>query len=80
VPRLTGRRIIRGHTFIGGCERTDIDILIREAPDHTFDVEVAYGTRRAVEALFGPIPRTATVVPDSVQDRYQGDPSIGRVR
>jgi hypothetical protein len=75
--RTPGARVLRGHTYIGGCERTNIDVLAREQPDGSIEVWSAMEADAQARAqLFGPEPADPQRVLES--DRYEGDPSIGR--
>jgi hypothetical protein len=73
-----GRRVFRGHTYIGGCERSDIDLSIREDDRGLERWELTEASEGAIERLFGAVPSSAIEV-DLGESRYEGDPSIGRV-
>ncbi len=72
-----GRRIFRGHAYIGGCEQSHSDLLIVDmgAVLELWTATSPHGAGR----LFGRIPDDALVAEDVWESRYVGDPSIGAV-
>lgn len=76
-----GRRVARGHTYIGGCERAHIDVEVRERAGGAIEVWTATsGQRGALTGALGAMPRDARTVSAVRGDAYVGDPSIGAVR
>lgn len=71
------QRVLRGHSYIGGCERTHVDVLVRER-DGWLERRIAYTARGAGDAL-GVVPGDARSVDDGYEDRYAGDPSTGPI-
>lgn len=69
--------MVRGHTYIGGCERAHIDVLVRETEGGLEIWTAISGRRGAFETALGRIPRDARPVRAAENDRYEGDPSIG---
>jgi hypothetical protein len=74
----SGLRVVRGHVYIGGCERTHTSVMVREREDGIEIWTAHSGSPRAPRAL-PPIPSDARRVPGVVGDSYEGDPSIGAV-
>lgn len=72
-------RVVRGHTFIGGCERVHLDVLIRERGDVLERWIVNSDNGRRLDPILGAIPADAREIPEATSDRYEGDPSIGSV-
>ena len=78
--RTEGGRVLRGHTYIGGCERSDVDVLVREGEGGALEVWTVFaGEPEGIDVLFGPTPADARDVPEARSDRYEGDPSIGQL-
>ena len=75
----SGARRLRGHAYIGGCERTHIDVRVRELPDALEHWTMHTGEREHVDALLGAIPPSAIAIDDGWRDRYAGDPSTGAI-
>lgn len=71
-------RVLRGHVYIGGCERTHIVVEVRERRDLLERWMVYTGDGR-VDDVLGPIPPDARIVEGVAGDSYEGDPSIGRL-
>lgn len=74
-----GARVLRGHSYIGGCERTHIDVLVRER-GQTLERWVALNGDPTRDGPFARIPDDAHDVEDGIVDRYAGDPSTGPLR
>ncbi len=70
-------RVLRGHVYIGGCERTHIVVEVRERGELLERWMVYTGDGR-VDDVLGPIPADARIVEGVAGDSYEGDPSIGR--
>lgn len=71
-------RVLRGHVYIGGCERTHIVVEVRERGELLERWMVYTGDGR-VDDVLGPIPADARIVDGVAGDSYEGDPSIGRL-
>lgn len=83
VTRDGDQRVLRGHYFIGGCERTHTDVVVRERGAVLERLEVHTGTvqrnREArVERALGPVPEGTSLL-DPEASGYAGDPSVGRL-
>ena len=74
-----GSRVLRGHAYIGGCERTHFDVLVRERGQILERWVVATNDGRSMDAILGPIPGEARAVQRARSDEYRGDPSVGPV-
>jgi hypothetical protein len=74
-----GTRTLRGHTYIGGCERTHIDYLVVERGP-TLELWTTYTARGDVDGVYGALPSRAREVAEQRAPAYPGDPSIGRAR
>lgn len=70
-------RVMRGHTYIGGCERTHIDVVVRERGEvlETWVVHSAHG--RGFDSILGAMPDGSVEIREARSDDYRGDPSIG---
>jgi len=77
-------RALRGHAYIGGCERTHVDVLARERGDaielRVMHTGLQQQDREALlRAGLGAVPADALPAPGVDGGGYPGDPSIGRV-
>jgi hypothetical protein len=73
-----GRRVFRGHTYVGGCERSHFDVRVREL-DGALELTIVVTARRErVTELLGEIPDDALAL-SPWYDAYDGDPSIGNL-
>ncbi len=75
-----GRRVLRGHSFIGGCERVHVHILVRERESGSEMWKLFGDDADDIERALGTIPTDAVAVPDAERPRYAVDPSIGASR
>ena len=71
-------RVMRGHTYIGGCERSHIDVELRERAGVLERWRVVTGEGEGIDAILGPTPSDARTVEGVRGDSYEGDPSTGR--
>ncbi|MFK7986243.1 MAG: hypothetical protein AB8I08_09440 [Sandaracinaceae bacterium] len=71
-----GNRVMRGHSYIGGCERAHVDVLVRERGT-ALERWRAYGSAPTTVGPLGRIPDDAHDIEDGVPEGYAGDPSIG---
>lgn len=70
---------MRGHTWIGGCERTHVDVAVIEREDR-LELWIAYtGERAEIDRILPAVPPGARRIDDGARDGYAGDPSIGRI-
>lgn len=77
-------RALRGHAYIGGCERTHVDVRVRERGDaielRVMHTGLQQQDREALlRAGLGAVPADALPAPGVDGGGYPGDPSIGRV-
>jgi len=80
-----GRRVLRGHAYIGGCERTHTDLLLREDRGVLERLIIYTGVEQRhrellVDRAVGPTPAGALRILNPDDSGYAGDPSIGPVR
>lgn len=73
-----GSRVLRGHSYIGGCERTHIDVLVRERGE-TLERWVAMSGEPTQDGPFASMPDDARDVSDTIVEGYAGDPSTGPI-
>ncbi len=71
-----GHRVVRGHSYIGGCERVHIDVRVVER-DGVLERWMIYTADGEVDDVVGPIPEDAVEIVEARSDDYPGDPSIG---
>lgn len=72
-----GRRVVLGHSYIGGCERTHIDVRIVEHDGFLERWTVQSSLREGVDEILGARPPDAVEIESARRDLYGGDPSIG---
>ena len=71
-------REMRGHAYIGGCERTHIDVVVRERGPVLERWRVYTSDGESGDAILGETPSHARSLASVRGDSYEGDPSIGR--
>ena len=71
-------REMRGHAYIGGCERTHIDVVVRERGPVLERWRVYTSDGEGGDAILGETPSHARSLASVRGDSYEGDPSIGR--
>lgn len=73
-----GRRVVVGHSYIGGCERTHTDVRVTELDGQTLERWRVYsGERDGIDSILGAHPSDAVEILSARSDTYEGDPSIG---
>lgn len=70
-------RVLRGHSYIGGCERMHSDVLVRERDGVLERWIVHTGDGEGLEPILGAVPDDARDARLLRDDAYRGDPSIG---
>jgi hypothetical protein len=70
-----GGRVFRGHTYIGGCERTHIDVLVRER-GAVLERWIAYSPRGRIGSAHPATPHDAAAVAVTA-DSWGGETSTG---